>query len=63
KSLFALPVTQESRRDIAVYVSLSSYSLVKQQTEPTVKSSKPQPAIQNQKAQNRRPEAEPEAAI
>jgi hypothetical protein len=36
KSLFAHPVTWTSRKDIAVYVSLSSYSLVKEQTEQTV---------------------------
>jgi len=36
KSLFAHPVTQASRKDIAVYVSLSSYSLVKEQTARTV---------------------------
>jgi hypothetical protein len=67
KSLFAHPVTQASRKDIAVYVSLSSYSLVKEQTARTVEA-------QNQTAQSKQAKlrraaqepnrpAEPEALI
>ena len=67
KSLFAHPVTWTSRKDIAVYVSLSSYSLVKEQTALTVEAQNQtirskQAKLRGAAQEPNRP-AEPEALI